>query len=343
MDALNVLNAFFDSMTLKGLYRCQSVLEDKIKAAKSQHKAEVKSANIRDFVQIHDDFIPHDKDSVLFAAVQAEVETFGLGHKSGSKTEAKWLSSDKEPYSWSSSNGQKFVNQSHDISECTAISELMEKINVEFNVDMNSCLVTCFKGASSGIRLHCDDENEIDQQSPICVFTIGEERKVEFLSMYQAASEPPLLSITPKEGSLYLMQPGCQDRFRHRVPSVRNSGSKTGIRYSLSFRKKIPCEPSSASTAKVVLDSPVKAVINKLNKSSCQGPVVFSKGSSSSQNVGTVQQTRSSKSKSKSTAVLFGTSITSRIDSNSISDKNHSFINLLMFQRVVPPWKQSVT
>ncbi len=324
MDALNVLNSFFDSMSLSGLYKCQTVLDEKIKCAKSQHKAEVKSANINDYVELHDKFIPLDKEEVLFAALQAEVESFGLSSKSGSKTVAKWLSSDSEPYSWTSSTGKKFVNKPDDISNCTAISELMQKINTEFQVDMNSCLVTCFKDGTSGIRLHRDDEDEIDQESPICVFTIGEERKIEFLSMYQSPSQQPLLSITPKEGSLYLMKPGCQGLFRHRVPSVKNSG--TGIRYSLSFRRKVPSAPTV--TAKLQLDPSVKSLFKNLNKSCSSDPVVFARGSPSLQTVGTVQQTHNPKTKRRSTTVLFGTSITSRIDSSNIADKGHSFINV---------------
>ncbi len=334
MDALNVLNAFFDSMSLSGLYKCKSVLEDKIKHAKDEHKSEVKRANISDYVQMHNNFIPTDKDSgILFSAVLAEVLSFDLCSKSGSKTVAKWLSSDKEPYSWSSSSGKKFVNTASDISKYPAISELMEKINSEHHVKMNSCLVTCFKDGTSGIRLHCDDEDEIDQESPICVFTIGEERKVEFLSAYQTASETPLLAITPKEGSLYLMQPGCQSFFRHRVPSMRSS---TGVRYSLSFRRKLSPEPTT-TTGKLELDSPVKSIMSKLNKSCRSEPVAFTRGSSSVQTVGTPQpaSTKSAPpalnqqpTKRRRTTVLFGTSITTRLNSNSISSKGHPFINV---------------
>ena len=117
MDALNVLNAFFDSMSLSGLYKCKSVLEEKIKHAKTEHKSEVKRANISDYVQMHDNFIPTDNvNGILFSAVQAEVESFNLCSKSGSKTVAKWLSTGNEPYSWTSSSGKKFVNTASDIS-----------------------------------------------------------------------------------------------------------------------------------------------------------------------------------------------------------------------------------
>ncbi len=334
MDALNVLNAFFDSMSLSGLYKCKSVLEEKIKHAKTEHKSEVKRANISDYVQMHDNFIPTDKvNGILFSAVQAEVESFNLFSKSGSKTVAKWLSTGNEPYSWTSSSGKKFVNTASDISKCPAIFELMEKINSELHVKMNSCLVTCFKDGTSGIRLHCDDEEEIDQDSPICVFTIGEERKVEFLSAYQSASETPLLSITPKEGSLYLMNPGCQGLFRHRVPSMKTS---SGVRYSLSFRRKVSPEPPT-TTNNLKLASPVKSLMSKLNKSCRSDHIAFAKGSPSLQNVGTPQpssmssphqQIQQPSTKRKTTTVLFGTSITSRINSNTVSSKGHPFINV---------------
>ena len=227
------INAFFDTLSLDCLVNCQKLLDDKIKTAKIAHRAEAQSKKAEDYVEMLEDFVP-DKDGVLFQSLLAEIESLGMKTASGS-TSSKWTSSDDETYSWSSSSGKETVNQPIEIDSFPGIKKLMDKVNLESGTDMNSCLVTHFPDGKSYIRLHADGEQEMAPDSPICVFTVGQERPVEFLSMYQAASEQPLLTVIPKAGSLYIMKPGCQSFFRHRVPTTASPSGKRYLKSIVSY------------------------------------------------------------------------------------------------------------
>ena len=317
------LNSIFDNLSLDNLLTCQKLLDAKIKSAKAAHRAEAKNKKVEDFVELFEDpvLVFGKGDEVLSEGLLAEIESLSLKAVSGS-TSSKWLSSDNEAYTWASRSGRETVKEPIAINSFPCIMELMGKINGKCEADMNSCLVTLFPDGRSGIRLHQDDEDEMDPGSPICVFTVGEERKVEFLSTYQASSETPILTIIPKEGSVYTMKPGCQSFFRHRVPTVK---SPVGRRYSLSFRKKIPKDCSvvivpSGSTSEVS-SSPVKNLIAKFNNGT-------SSYIASEDDSAILNSTVPVVTKRKTTTVLFGTSITLNIDSDSIAGRGRRFINV---------------
>ena len=226
-------STIFDKLSLESLIKCQKLLDHKIRVAKAAHRAEAKQLKADDYVELYEDPVLGEEDTVLFEGLLAEIESLDLKAARGSTT-TKWLSSDNEAYSWSSRSGRETINQPIEINSFPCVKDLMGKINAKSGAETNSCLITLFPDGKSSIRLHSDGEDEMDPASPICVFTVGAERKVEFLSTYQTSTEKPLLSIIPKDGSLYAMKPGCQSYFRHRVPSVQGP---VGRRYSLSLRK----------------------------------------------------------------------------------------------------------
>ena len=308
-------NDIFDTLSLNNLLKCQKLLSAKIIAAKTEHRAQVKQKKVEDFVVVFEDFVPPVRDNVLFAGLSAEVESLGLKAASGS-TSTKWLSADEEAYTWSSRSGKETVNQPISIDSFPVIMELLQKVNKEAKTDLNSCLVTFFPDGKSGIRLHADSEDEMDPDSPICVFTIGAGRRVEFLSTYQTASQTPLLTITPKEGSLYIMRPGCQSFFRHRVPTVKDS---VCCRYSLSFRKKIPKNGS-------IIIPPVPQPKPELSGSPVKSLIDHFDGTTSSSTAPKPASVKSTKR--KCTTVLFGTSMTLHIDSDNIAGRGRRFINV---------------
>lgn len=328
MDFSNI----FDQLSLGDLYKCQKLLADKVKIAQKNHRSLCKTKVITDYVEVRDDFLTPSGDEVLFNGIMAEVESLSMKAPSG-KTKSKWLTSTGESYSWSSNSGHETMNEPIAIDSFPSVKRLLDKVNVDFGLDLNSCLVTLYQDGRSGLRLHADDEEGMDPNSPICVFSVGTERSIDFLSQYQAATEKPLLSLTPKEGSLYMMNAGCQTFFRHRVPSSRGV---IGTRYSLSFRKKV-----SASTSVKLLPttesqtypgtqtpvSPVKAIIDKIENANDTTTTTTAKA------VSTLGVDRSAlrdgcMPKRKSTTVLFGTSMTLHLDRNCIAGRGRKFINV---------------
>ena len=64
----------------------------------------------------------------------------------------------------------------------------MKKINesefVDCNNQLDSCLISCLATLKKTISLHSDnEEDQICQNSPICVVSFGAERKVEFTDL----------------------------------------------------------------------------------------------------------------------------------------------------------------
>ena len=317
---MEVLGAFFDSLSLGTLYECELLLKEKIKVLKVEHRNKVKTAMISQYFESCDKFI--QEDDVLFSGVSAEVMDMDLKAVAGKPTNL-WLTSDNESYTFSNGKGKSTVNPPCDINKFNCIKQLMQKINKDYDCDMNSCLVTFYPDGKSGIGYHCDDEQEIDSHSPICVFSIGAERTVDLINSYQQSYEDPLLSYTTKSGSLYLMKAGCQSLFRHRVKSVRTQCAE---RYCLSFRKKVPKTP-------LKLTSPVKSLVAKYEKIKSDTllsdiPIKFVKAGTDE--VTNMIPRKSTGAKRKTTTVLFGTSQTTRLKSSGIGKRGRKFINQSM-------------
>ena len=98
---------------------------------------------------------------------------------------------------------------------------------------LNSCLIQFYPTGFTGVRLHDDFEWEMDQSQPFINVSIGESRRVEFLHNYQKSSDRPAKVVKVGDGSMYVMKKGCQNFYRHRVPS---EGPNKKARFCLSFR-----------------------------------------------------------------------------------------------------------
>ena len=218
----------------------------------------------------------------------------------------------------------------------------------------------------SKIRLHADNEDDMDPSHPIVVVPIGCTRKVELLHYYQSSSEKPLLTLEPISGSLYKMLPGCQEHFLHRLPPMKHI---SGGRYALSFRKMIPSNlnevsiplpatvlssapplPSFplSSTEITKIDhttSPIKELISLFepNNNDISNIAHISPHSPSTQNVNDISThapvspppslppstaPRPNQKHNRRTTVLFGTSMTLGVDGDRLAYGGRKCINI---------------
>ncbi len=316
MDFVSILA----NMSFNDLYKAQDLLKAKIKLAQHEHKSVAKGLKVNDYVTTHSDYVKNCPD-ILVEGLLADIESLNL-KKPAKGTSVKWLTNSNEPYSWSSKQGV-VKNDPSPLKKCPTIEKLLQKINQDFNLDLNSCLITHYRDGKAGIRLHDDSEPEMDDQSPICVFTIGDGRPIEFLLRYQTASSTPLLRFTPLEGSLYTMEKGCQEFFKHRVPSVAGN---VGSRYSLSFRKRI-------SPHKLIVHvNPGNSAATSTSTAPCASNSAQTAQSSDSSFVlhpsRSLPNTSSVKPKRKRTTVLFGTSITAKLPNSELAGRHRKFINV---------------
>ena len=116
------------------------------------------------------------------------------------------------------------------------LSKLLEFVNNQYGCSLNSCVANSYNVGQSRKLPHADDESYIDQSQPICTFTIGTARNVLFFdsSTLNSGGSPQLAlvqNLNPVEGSVYVMNPPFQSRYKHQVQPG------TGKRMSVSFRK----------------------------------------------------------------------------------------------------------
>lgn len=99
----------------------------------------------------------------------------------------------------------------------------------------NVALLNVYRNGRDHVDWHADDEQEIDQRSPIASVSLGAVRTFRIRRTVRPAvgsgvrkSEP--LALGP--GSLLVMPPGLQADWEHRVPPAKN----VGRRWNLTFR-----------------------------------------------------------------------------------------------------------
>lgn len=295
----------FSGLSLPQLLDCRDVLNKCINQVYNERDNEIRSKNIMDYVVYDGNFL--SKDSVELNCIKSEVESLGL-KCNNNNTATSWLTTTNQEYKWKTGSGKFTVKKPVNFEQYPGIKNIMADINDKYGTDLNSCLVGYMENGLSTLRPHDDNEPCFDKTQPICVVTVGAPRKVEFLNKY--SSEKPVHSITPNDGSIYTMKPGCQDFFNHQIRADRRVKHE---RFSLSFRRMIPIpkneHPVPVSSIEDEIISVEKSGHKKLN------------------NQITAPADHTSVRR-KRTTVLFGTSITQNIIESKIAGRNRRFINV---------------
>lgn len=89
--------------------------------------------------------------------------------------------------------------------------------------------INYYENERNSLGWHSDDSEEIDHSKPIYVLSIGATRDIMFKTI-NGLDEKRLELVN---GSLLVMEAGCQQTHLHRIPKV---GHRVGPRVSLTFR-----------------------------------------------------------------------------------------------------------
>lgn len=308
------MEALYANLSIKDLDRHREALDRAYEVAINNERDYIKSLDINDFVEVPREFL--STNSMEFGGISADLEDLGLHVKNSGKTSTKsaWLTRSNKPYVWKSKSSNKEVyNPPIPFTQSSNINDYCEYLNSKFNCKLNTCLATCYVDGSCGVRCHNDNEDNLDPTQPIVVLSLGETRKVQFFHKYQSASEKPLLDIFPTSGSLYIMRVGCQEYFRHKVPT--NKAGK-GVRWVLSFR----CEKDVSKLH--MTTSPVKDLISKFNDNNST-----TQSHSPPSTHATVSKDVTQKS-NKKVVVLFGTSMTKHVNGEKLARGSKTCINV---------------
>ena len=265
--------SFLNTLDIDQLKQCHALIKDVI-ANKSPNLSNIHSAsqnstagardNINDYVECYGNFVQKcDRKNLL-----EEVRSLKLGIASSpGKVANTFLSFYDEPYVWESSHGP-VINDPVDFNSYPEIKSLMEKVNKKFDCELNTALVSHYKSGEAGIRLHDDNEPSLDPDSPICVVSLGATRKIEFVDKSNSDFRHTIKSINPEDSSVYIMRPGCQEHFLHRVRKDRRIKHE---RFIISFRKFIPEKERQTNLYQKSFS--VSPVTNLLKKFDCATPI----------------------------------------------------------------------
>lgn len=312
---MDIFNELLDNADINLMKLMKAAVEQRIVKTINENKVKMPTADINEFVTYKESYLP-EESSVEFQGLLADLEDIHLDKTSKSGIETAWLSSANQSYSWMSSQGPVH-NQPKDINDSKFIKQIMENINSEFDLKLNSCLVSYYSNKKVTNSLHADDEPTMDNSQPICIVSLGAHRSIQFYRKSQHHSAQPHHIIGLKSGSLCSMLKGCQDYFKHRIPS----GEEDGHRYSLSFRRIRSTEAPS---------TPVKHIVSlienmTLNSTSSIGSPTPSKKHTDADNV--ICQSNNN-STNPHISVLFGTSITTKLDEARLAHGRRKCINI---------------
>ena len=324
----------FKNLSYKELLNCRKQLSVCITKAEEEHRDLTIAQNISNFVKKPVSFYP--PESVEYGSVFADVLMLNLESKcTGGSTSSQWLTNSGQAYIWETGKGTPVIKNPKPLDHCPYIKKALHDINQINGLTLNSCLVTCMANGKSNLRLHDDSEETMDESQPIVVLSMGIDRAIEFFGKYQKSTEPPALSITPEAGSLYAMLPGCQEYFKHRVPTNK---TLAGARYSLSFRcmKAAPVDSITPGTP-----GKVKDMIDQFNNNGSPKntqpssvPSYTQAEMSDFQPLSSVQFQQDNNSgpgvkyTKKMTTVLFGTSITKNVEGSRLGLRGRKVINI---------------
>ena len=341
------MQSIFDSMSVKQLNRIKKLLEETVKRKTPEDRKHIASLNIDDFAEFKQDYLSHNDIVNINRDFSSAKDTYNL--QCNNKTKSLWLSRTDQSYSWKSESlGKTVTNQAVPISTYKNIEALMDKINEEFDCDLNSCLIQYYPTGESGLRIHDDFEDTMDQEQPIVIVSSGATREVQFFHNYQKTTEKPLKVVKASNRSLYIMKPKCQEYFRHRVPSDKTCKAS---RFSLSFRRiiepptfKLNCEPSFTPIGAESEDDNTKGipVIPPVSDVTGSTPLI-SPAAENLKKQGPTNSTpgdikpgierhsapapRSKAQTGRGIVLLFGTSMTRWLDTNSLTNQSTDFIN----------------
>ncbi len=316
MNDNNAFEQYVNSLDLNGLQACQQFLTHVLS------KFATISPNPNDYVDYKADFIDKTDKNLI----SAELESLNFKLKSHSdKVQNEFISSSSEPYVWNSKKGN-VVNTPHALENFPTINRIMGKINSELGCSMNSVLVRCYSRGTVSCRLHEDNENTIDPSQPICVLSLGAVRKVEFVGNDKTHKYKADLANDPEDCSLYVMKSGCQSLFKHRV---RRDKTIHDHRISISFRcfvpsgcASAPAPPAALNTQPLHVSTPAKLTSAPINQDTSVGsstfPTLHSMASGQSSQL----------HQSEKVCLLFGSSITKRVDGQRMSRGSRVTINL---------------
>lgn len=111
---------------------------------------------------------------------------------------------------------------------------VMGRLNRRGPHHYNICVLNAYADEHQHLGWHADDSPEQDATHPIAVVSFGAERAIWVKPRGAKGPVPEKDKYLLKRGSLFVMPPGFQERYLHKIPK---HDRPCGPRVSLTFRK----------------------------------------------------------------------------------------------------------
>lgn len=111
-----------------------------------------------------------------------------------------------------------------------ALGDLREAVIAAAGHRFNCALLNLYRDGRDSMGWHSDDEPELGLNPAVASVSLGAERRFRFRSR-QDPEETHALTLS--HGSLLVMRPGCQSRWRHALPK---SAAVASPRINVTFR-----------------------------------------------------------------------------------------------------------
>jgi alkylated DNA repair dioxygenase AlkB len=143
-----------------------------------------------------------------------------------------WYAKDGRSYTYGKGRG---VRTYFSLYPFTNLYDIWNIIETKLNTKFQGCFVNGYKDGHDHLGWHSDDGPDIDQNNSIAVVTFGAEREIwirEIKPKYEYTVQVDN-KIKLENGSIFVMEPGCQQTHQHRIPKA---GFECGPRISFTFR-----------------------------------------------------------------------------------------------------------
>lgn len=137
-------------------------------------------------------------------------------------------------YTYGKGSGERTYTSIH---FAAGVREAMAVLNEELSRrgwgPVNVCFLNRYDSEREHLGWHADDHEGTDHTRPIAVVSFGEPREIWWRPNGEKGEVPAERRQLLADGSLFVMPPGFQALYQHRIPK---GGRAMGARVSLTFR-----------------------------------------------------------------------------------------------------------
>jgi len=137
------------------------------------------------------------------------------------------------PYTYGRGNGKRTYDARPWKWWISGIRAVLEK---ECSCVLDVCFLNLYEDSRNWLGWHSDDSPEMDPARPIVSVSLGQAREIQIRSLEDKSIK---YSYMLEPGSAFIMLPGCQQKWEHRIPKA---GFIAKPRVSLTFRGYLPSE-----------------------------------------------------------------------------------------------------